>query len=200
MSAEESAPLRPRKALPWATGFVVIVALAIQAWPGEAASLQFDRDRIPAGELWRVWTAHCVHFSWSHLGWNLAVLVPAGLWVERAAARRARLFYVVAPAVVAVVLLVFDPLLRRYAGLSALAVGALALLAFTHLGRSMGSDRWFWWAVLAVLGAKIGLEFFLGESTWANFGDASIKSVPLAHVAGIASAALVHGTRRRFNV
>ena len=182
------------------TAFVAVAALAGFFAGGEKPALQFDRDAIAAGELWRLWTAHALHFSGSHLGWSLAVLVPAGAWVEWAAARRARLFFVIAPAVIGVALLVFDPYLARYAGLSGLAAGSVALLAFTLLGRTMGSDRWFWWAVVGLLVAKIAIELFFPETRLARISTPDMRPVPLAHIAGIASAALVHGTRRRFQI
>lgn len=198
MSAEASTPPVRARALPWATGVVALAALGLQVWSGAKTSLEFDRAAIVAGELWRLWTPHLLHFSASHLGWNLVVLLGAGVWAERVVPRRMRLLYVIAPALIGVALLVFDPFLSRYAGLSGLAAGAVALLAFTQIARSPGRDRWFWWAVLALLAAKILLELFFRDALLADFGDPAIRPVPLAHIAGMASAALVHGTRRRF--
>ncbi|MDB6127359.1 MAG: Rhomboid family protein, partial [Verrucomicrobia bacterium] len=112
--------------------------------------LIFDRTAILHGAAWRVWTGNVVHFGPSHLLWNLAVFVPAGIWLERITPRAARCLLALSPALVGATMLVFQPTLDRYAGLSGVAAGVLALLAFTQLTRPRG-DHWFWWSVLVLL-------------------------------------------------
>ena len=190
-----SAP-SPRAAVPWVTLAVAWLALAVFASRGLEGRLVFERAAIRQGEWWRLWTGNWVHFSSSHLLWNLVVLVPAGIWVERLAPARARFLLLLAPAVIGGAILVIEPALQRYGGLSGVAAGVLALLAIEQLARG-AADRWFWWAVLVLLAAKIVGEMVAGHALFAQFNDLVLRTVPLAHVAGVVSALAVHfGVRR----
>ncbi len=177
--------------VPWATSLAAATALALHFAPTAAPALVYDRAAIFAGEVWRLWTGHEVHWGTAHLGWNLAVFVPAGVWAERLAPSRTRLFLALAPGVISFALLVFAPTLARYAGLSGLASGLLALLAFTQLS-ARPAERWFWGSVLALLALKIGAELFADHPLFARFTDPAIRPVPLAHAAGVLFAGLLH--------
>ena len=184
--------------LPRATILVVVAALVVAASPQAGAALVYDRALILHGEWWRIVTGHWVHFSLSHLFWNLVVLVPAGAWVERLAPHRTRVLFLLSPLVIGVVLFAADPALQRYAGFSGVAAAVLALLALTQLAAGH-PDRWFWRTVLGMIAVKIAAELALGRPGFAHFSDTSIRPVPLAHLAGVACACAVHfrGRRRR---
>jgi membrane associated rhomboid family serine protease len=93
-------------------------------------------------------------------------------------------------------LLAADPTLLRYAGLSGVVAGVLALLAFTQLA-ARREDRLFWVAVLLLLAGKIAIEAFGTRPLFARWEEATIYTVPLAHFMGVGAALLVHFTRRR---
>ena len=57
-------------------------AAVIAAIDPLAQATLLTRAGIGSGELWRLWTGHWVHFSSSHLGWNLGVMVLAGAELE----------------------------------------------------------------------------------------------------------------------
>jgi len=59
----------------------VLPAILLWLVPTTHSALLYDRTAILRGEWWRLWTGHWVHFSFSHLAWNLAVLLGAGLLV-----------------------------------------------------------------------------------------------------------------------
>ena len=184
---------------PWATLGMAALAVGVCVLPGVRARLLFERDAIWIGELWRLWTAHVTHFGLNHLLWNLAVFVPAGIWAERIAPRRTRWLLAIAPLSISVVLL-SDAALQRYGGLSGLAAAVLTLLALIQLSATGRTDRWFWWSVLALLVVKIIAEWLAGQAGFARFSSAEIRPVPLAHLAGVATAAAVYflggGVRR----
>jgi rhomboid family GlyGly-CTERM serine protease len=182
--------------VPWLTLMVATLAVALMAWPRAVDVLSFDRLQVMDGEWWRLVTGHWVHFSPSHLFWNLAVLVPAGAWAERLAPVRTRVLFLLAPAVIGAVLFAADPALLHYAGLSGVAAAVLAMLAWTQLSAGH-ADRWFWRAVLAVLAVKIAAELLLGQPAFARFAGSSVRPVPLAHLAGVVCAGVVHFARRR---
>lgn len=192
-----SAPARaPLPSVPWATSLTSVAAVAVALWPAAQPALVYDRPRLLAGEVWRLWTGHWVHFGSTHLLWNLAVLLPAGLWIERLAPRRTRLLLALAPGLIGAVLLAGAPDLASYAGLSGLATALLAWLAFFHL-RTRATDRWFWWSVLGLIAVKLGVELFAAHPLFARFGTAAVRPVPLAHAAGLAAAAFTALPRSR---
>jgi rhomboid family GlyGly-CTERM serine protease len=185
-----------RAGVPWATALVAILALVIHLVPAFGEALIYNRALIFRGEWWRVFMGNWVHFGGSHLFWNLAVLVPAGIWLERVSRRRARALFVLAPVVIGLALFALDPTLSRYAGLSGVATGLLALLALTQLTLQPG-DRWFWRAVLGLLALKITAEFLREQPFFARFADEGMRAVPLAHLAGALCGCWLHFRRRR---
>jgi rhomboid family GlyGly-CTERM serine protease len=186
-----------RGPIPWATLAVAVLAGAMLLWPGAARAAVFDRARLEAGEWWRLWTGQFVHFGIGHLAWNLAVVLPAGIWAERIAPWRTRGFFLFAPAAIGGILFAFDPLLYRYAGLSGLVAGVVTLLAMTQLTRPQPDDRWFWRAVLGLLGAKIIYEALAARAIFVRFDEATIQPVPLAHLAGVFCGLAAHRIGRR---
>jgi rhomboid family GlyGly-CTERM serine protease len=186
----------PPRRWPWATLLIVTLALAVSGFPSLAPALIYDRTAVLHGEFWRLWTGHWVHFGTDHLFWNLAVLVPAGVWAEWLAPESFRLLSLLAPGFIGAALLAFDPSLVRYGGLSGLAAAVLAFLAFTAPAVSPG-DRWFWRGVLALLIIKIVAEFLADRSLFAHLEENGVRPVPLAHLAGGAIAAVVHFAGRR---
>jgi rhomboid family GlyGly-CTERM serine protease len=194
LNPEETA-FRPRAA-PWVTAAVALAAVAIRFLPNVSQDLILDRRGILSGQLWRLWTGHLVHFGPSHLFWNLAVFAVAGAWVEGMAPRRTRLFFLLGPPFISLVLISLEPDLLQYGGLSGLAAGALALLSWVNL-ESGDSNRFFWRCLLLLVGAKIIIEILLSAPVFARFPDQTIRDVPLAHIAGVAAAAFALGRRPR---
>jgi len=179
-----------------ATLSIALVAGAAFAWPRLAEALIYQRAGILAGQAWRLWTGHLVHYSASHLLWDLAVFLAAGLWLEKIAAPLARWFYVLAPPAISGALLVGEPALERYAGLSGLAAGLLVLLALVQLRPGTNEPRWFWISVLALVGVKVVLETTTRTPLLARF-DSGVTVVPLAHLAGIGCAVVAFLIARR---
>jgi len=181
-----------RPAFPWITLVIALAALAALLSAQVSAWLIYDRTLIFKGEVWRLWTGHVVHFGLSHFTWNLAVFLPAGVWLERLWPAVTRWFYALSPLIISAALLTLDPTLTRYAGLSGVATGMLVLLACLQLGRRQVEPAWFWVSVLTLVGIKIGVELFTGAPVFVSgFGD--IRTVPLAHIFGIIAALVFWG-------
>lgn len=195
MNETEDTPWDIRTA-PWVTLVAVCAAIAIFLWPAAAAALEYDRALIQSGQWWRILTANWVHFSGRELGWNVAVLLPAGIWAERVLPVRARVLYLVAPAVIGAVVFFFVPEIIRFAGLSGVAAGMVAFLAVAQLSLT-DKDRWFWRVVIVLLALKVAAEAMLASRWFAHVSDPAARAVPLIHLAGIAAGAFVLSARRR---
>ena len=152
--------------------------------------LVLTRNAVADGEVWRLWTGHWVHFSSSHLLWNLAVLIPVGVWLERLRPGLLWRHVLVATPLVSCAILTLEPDLQTYGGLSALATSVVVLLAL-HQFRAARAGRWLWISVLALVAAKILAEVRFGDAGFARYDVPAVRTAWSAHVAG-ALAAVFH--------
>lgn len=128
-----------------ASAACLLLALAPDWLP---ALLAYDRDALAAGELWRIWTAHVVHFSLAQAVADTAVLLACGALAEQAIGSRRMLgLLLLAAPLVSLGLLVLAPSMTEYRGASALATACAVLAAalLWHLGA--------WWRVGILAGA-----------------------------------------------
>ncbi len=171
--------------LPWFT--LIAAALAVAAWfvPGAFDALVYDRSKLLAGQLWRLITGHWVHFSATHLFWNLVILIPAGVWLEKRAPAALRWTLLASPLAISLTLLAFDPALTIYAGISGVASGVLVALA-VHGLRTQPTARLWWFAVLLLFVAKTAIETLRARPFNPDLTAQAIHSVPLAHLIGAA--------------
>lgn len=180
----------------WATLAIAAAAGLAFAWPRLAGGLIYERADILAGQVWRLWTGHLVHYTPNHLLWDLAVFLPAGAWLEWIAPRGTRWFYLLTPPAISLLLFWLEPTLGRYAGLSGVATGLVVLLALVQLRRDSHEPPWFWLGVLALVAVKIIVESVAHTPLVVRF-DAGVRTVPLAHVGGILCALIAFLPVRR---
>lgn len=159
------------------------------AWAGSLVSaLQFDRTAILGGEIWRLITGNLVHWSPEHFALDVAVFLVVGLLVEPAIRRAYPWLLLAAAASVGLTILLFQPELDLYRGLSGVDSGQFAAaLGIECLMACRQKRRWLWVAPAAA----IFLTKAIYESTSGRlfFGTESLgeigSPVPLAHVAGV---------------
>ena len=123
---------------------------------------------------------------------RLIPLLGLGLWAGRVAPARTRVFYLLAPPLSSAVLLL-DPGLEEYRGLSGIVMGLATLLALHQLRHDRGPAHRIWPMVLAVIAVKLAWELWRGTAVFASFSAGeSVRVVPLAHVAGVTVAMVIH--------
>ena len=166
---------------------MALTSAAALLFESVSSHLIYDRPLIFKEQLWRLWSGHLVHFGLSHFTWNLAVFLPSGIWLERLWPTTTRWFYAFSPLIISIALLLLDPTLMRYAGLSGIATGMLVLLACLQLGRRNAAPAWSCVSVLEQVEVTLGVLLFTGAPVFVSgFGD--IRTVPLAHIFGIVCA------------
>lgn len=180
--------------LPWTFLIVAAVALLLQLVPGGREIFVYDRAALSAGDWWRIWTGHLIHFGWPH--W----IVDVGLWLILGfiLATRHPLFSHLAvalmPAFISAVIFWAEPDMLRYGGLSAINLGLLLYLALQGWRRQW--TDWFWPAVLVIYVGEIIFELVQDGSGGGliRFDEPGIRIATGAHLAGAAYALLALGT------
>lgn len=177
--------------LPWRTLALAAAALAVAAFPGLVGPLTLDRTAVLDGEVWRLWTGHLVHGSAQHLAWNVGALIGLGLLFERALGRHFTWLVCVGAVVVGGGILVLEPGVETYVGLSGVLntiwVGGAAIAA-------RGERGWmrtvYLFAVVAGL-VKIVLEAWTGISIFTDPDALGGHPLILAHALGSLAGTLV---------
>lgn len=136
----------------------LILGLGLAGGAAQEA-LRFDRTAIHNGQWWRLISAHLVHLGPSHLLMNLAGLWLAWLLIGHALSTRSWLILLFTDALITgLALLIFNPQLGWYVGLSGvlhglLLAGAIADIRAGHHGT---------WLLLGAVAFKLGWEQLAG--------------------------------------
>jgi rhomboid family GlyGly-CTERM serine protease len=150
--------------------------------------LQYDRQAIAGGQLWRLVTCHLVHFGLEHLAWDAAVFVLLAVLCWRLGKRRSLVSLATATLAIPAALWILQPGLSTYRGLSGLD-SALFVTAALGMGQRLcgeGRDRWgaAAYASVVALGAKIAYEVATGTTLFVDAAGLGFVPVPLAHATG----------------
>lgn len=170
--------------MPWLT-LLAAILLAVVYFTPLAQLLIYERAAVYTGQWWRLGTPLLVHYSPSHLCWNLLILIPWGTLLE--IEDRGAFVSILTFTAVAHALLLFFSDIPRFAGASGWGV---AMVAYCCLSRwaTRCRQRRLWLLLLVSLVAKIGYEFVAGRLLFAA-GD--FRPLPEAHAAGFVCAMLV---------
>lgn len=177
-----------QKLISWKiTCAVVVASLWVFFTPPLAAVLVYDRAAVLRGETWRLFTAPLVHFSFSHLFWDLLVFAAAGGVIERAAYRGFRRVCALAALLPGPLLLLSFPELARYGGLSGLATAAVVFLCLGKIREGRGGSG-IWATLLLLVGLKIAVEFVTAVPVFASAAIPGFIPLPSVHLIGAAAA------------
>ena len=168
--------------LPLITIFFVCASLITYVWPYISELLVYDRQAIINGELWRLFSAPLVHFSASHLCWNVLVLAAAGWLAEKADPRGFLIVCAFSAILPGLMFLWGSPELMRYGGLSGLATGAVVYLCLRKV-IATDRDKLIWLTILVLVGLKLIVEIVTGNPLFVR-ADTSFHVLPAAHFFG----------------
>lgn len=173
--------------------FALTLLLLPALVPGSSELLQYDRQRVAAGEPWRLATGQLVHWTPRMALFDLAALVALG--VSIGGRDRGLLLRAVLTGLVAVGLSVhfLAPGVEIYRGASGVASALFVVAVAEALGDPRGRARAA--AALALFAAKLAVEAATGRALVAGALPAGVAVLPVAHLAG-AVAGLVVGAQR----
>ena len=168
------------------TGTALLVFLV----PSLSCCLIYDRVKIAQGEVWRLFTGNLVHFSSSHLFFNLLVFGVVGWAISNRGYPGFRVFCVLSAGLIGTTLYALRPDLAQYGGLSGVACGAVVYLALYGLAET-GAWKILCAGALLLTACKILLEYRLGHFLFANSTHPAFVPVPLSHAVGSLTAVMV---------
>jgi len=179
--------------VPVVTIALSVVALVVHARM-DGAGLQLDRTLVAAGEWWRIVTCHFTHWSPDHFAWDFMMFALLGGACEVTSRRRTLITLGISAVVIPLAVLLWQPQLQTYRGLSGLDSALFGLLAVDLLWEKLAeSDR----RSIAAIGllivafiAKTGFETITGSAVFADSARGGFVPVPLAHLIGFLVGAL----------
>jgi rhomboid family GlyGly-CTERM serine protease len=168
-----------------------LAAVLVHVVPGLPGALEYQRDAIAHGELFRWLTGHWTHGSACHLFWDAAVLTGVGSACERRSRRGALLCILVAAFTISLALWLSLPQLESYRGLSGIDAALFALLSVGIFLEKLRQREWKWVmlgaAILAGFTAKTVFEASTGTMLFVGGSTGGLHVVPLAHMVGAAT-------------
>jgi rhomboid family GlyGly-CTERM serine protease len=177
-----------RQSFPFACLFLVMFAVAASVVPGVADWLQYDRNAVAHGELWRLVTSHFVHWSGNHLFWDALAFGVLGWFCERNSRGSFLRCVGVSALLIPLVLWFALPQMATYRGLSGIDSALFALLATRIAGQAAADKNWLNLSIVSMVGvgfaAKVGFEVLFGTTLFVDSAAAGLIPVPLAHVVG----------------
>lgn len=138
---------------------IVIGAVLVALGQGAGSLLQYQRDEILAGQLWRLLSAHFVHLGWGHFALNASGLTLIwALFHQYLKPWQWLLVIFMLALFVSLGLLVFSVDVQWYVGLS----GVLHGLLVVGLAREWSRQQVTTYLLASVLVIKLTYEKFAG--------------------------------------
>ena len=158
----------------------------------------YDRQGILNGEIWRIATAALVHFSASHMAWNLVALVAVGGAVEMFGFKGLWALFGFTSIATGLFYVTCLPELAHYGGLSGFATGTVVFFCLCSLERSKSNGIWY--SILMLTLVKILFEIYSSTAAFMSTPGTTVSILPSAHIFGYLGAVAVywyHRSRRR---
>src|SRR5207253_1967822 len=145
--------------------------------------LLYDRDRIFAHEIWRMFTGHWVHLSTPHLIYDTAAFAIIASLIERHWRYELAALCFLGPWLISAASLSFVPDMQQYYGLSALAIAAGTFLAAKKFEQGRAGQRI---AIVMLIAAftKIAFELWSNQSVFLPSHEAQIRVAAISHLIG----------------
>jgi len=171
-----------------------VLAWLMEMFPQAADLLQYDRSAIAQGEFWRLFTGHWIHWNSEHFLWDVIVFVSLGALCE-SYSRKAFLACLAASALfISIAVWSVLPQMLYYRGLSGIdaALYLMAVVVFMRDKKINDSPGGIIYTALLLTAflVKVGYELATGDAIFVQSTEDFVP-VPVAHMAGAATGALV---------
>ncbi|PID73569.1 MAG: rhombosortase [Desulfobacterales bacterium] len=172
---------------PIITFIIILASLLSSIFPELESAFIFDRSALIRGEFWRIFTCHFVHFSNTHLTYNLITFGIAGYVFEKKNYSYFFLLLLCLAFSISISLLTLKPNMRYYGGLSGVVCGVLYYCALMGIKETRPWQTICFLTVL-FLPIKIAVEIYNSASVLPYFGNQSFIPMQTSHIAGCLAA------------
>jgi rhomboid family GlyGly-CTERM serine protease len=171
------------------------MAVVASATPLAAEAWEYNRESILHGEWSRLLTGHLTHWNFDHLFWDAATFLLLGIACVWRSLGRTVTTLLGAAVAISASLLLFQPEMATYRGLSGLDSALFTLLAAMIWRESRRDGRWKLGAVAIAAGAgflaKAAYESATGTTLFVDSSAAGFIPLASAHLIGGAVGAIV---------
>lgn len=168
---------------PVLTLLLVLGCLLMFLLPTVSDFFLYDREKIFAGQWWRLLTGAGVHFSWSHLIYNVVILLIAGWLLEQESRARFVWLVLITPVLSGLYFLLFLPEMKSYAGLSSIVSAVAVFVCLINIIKTP-EKKWLWILILILFAAKVIYEGIIQQAFFVSYDSTIIQVVPSAHIIG----------------
>ena len=176
---------------------LTLLGMAVVAWatPLAGEAWEYDRQAILDGEWGRLLTGHLTHWNFDHLFWDAATFLMLGVACMWRSVGRTVATLLGAAAAISASLVLFQPEMATYRGLSGLDSALFTLLAAMIWRESRRDGRSQLGAVAITAGAaflaKAAYESATGTTLFVDSSAAGFIPLASAHLIGGAVGAIV---------
>ena len=177
--------------IPIFSSVIILASLLCSIWPESASVLIYDRNALISGEIWRIFTCHFVHFSNTHLAYNLFAFSIAVYIIEKKKYADFYLLYLCSAFAISVSLFILKPDMAFYGGLSGIACGSLYYCALMGIKETPEWQRVCFLTIIFIP-LKIAAETCNSASILPYGEPMSFVSMPVSHIIGCFVAVLFY--------
>jgi rhomboid family GlyGly-CTERM serine protease len=165
----------------------ILLPLIPFACPGASGTMEFDRDAVARGDVWRLVTCHWPHWSTDLLIYSDGAFALLSVACWRVSPRRVGSCVAASAVSVGLAVWLLTPL-RTYRGLSGIDSALFVMLGVGLCREGVVGRRWVV-ALLACFALKLAFEFATGRAVFVAVDG--MVPVPVAHLVGAATGAVV---------
>jgi rhomboid family GlyGly-CTERM serine protease len=167
---------------------LALLAVAFHFFPIAPEMLDLSRTAIQHGELWRILTGHFTHFTNAHLMWDVAAFAILSIMVAGRSMARWIACMIGAAITISLAVLLLQPEVTVYRGLSGLDSALFVTAAVMLLQEGWQQKRHFLTGfsllALAAFSAKTLFELTTGNVLFVQDLGEGVSPLPLAHIIG----------------
>jgi rhomboid family GlyGly-CTERM serine protease len=174
---------------------LVFLSILIFSSPALTSLLQYDLTAIKQGEIWRLLTGHFTHWNFEHLFYDVLMFAVFGTYCYK---ENRKVFFIIiisVPLITSTAIMLFDPEMLCYRGLSGIDTGLFAYTAVTILKKAKQNHENLILSVSVImLVLLIGKSIFeLCTGTTVFVSNEGFTPAPVAHLTGIVTVLLILG-------
>ncbi len=174
--------------IPYCTLAIAVASIFATILPALSDVLIFDRQALLDGELWRIFTAHMVHFSVPHLTYNLIIFIVCGYIIEKNSRQFCQFYFYLAIAI-SLSLFFIHPDMFYYGGLSGIVYGLLYYCALIGI---CNNHQWrlFYLLIIVFLPMEIWFEKYHNAPVLPYWEQQNFIPMHTSHIIGCCVAIL----------